>query len=82
MLVVLKNEKILFTDKFKCSFIKGLPDDWLPENLAQLLTLCGDSITLKLIGSKAINGRMADIASIITSLCLVSTQLGYLSRKL
>ena len=50
----------------------GFPDEWLAENVANLLYLCGESIILKVLNSKAINGRMTELASIITSLSLVS----------
>ncbi|KAL5007135.1 hypothetical protein ScPMuIL_015941 [Solemya velum] len=51
--------------------ITSYPDEWLAENVAHLLILCGDSITTKLLVSKAINGRMVELASITTSFCLV-----------
>ncbi|CAH1785920.1 unnamed protein product [Owenia fusiformis] len=51
--------------------ITSSPDDWLAENVAHLLFQCGDQLTLKVMGSKAVNGRLAELASIITSLCLV-----------
>ncbi|KAL3841950.1 hypothetical protein ACJMK2_020027 [Sinanodonta woodiana] len=47
------------------------PDDWLAENVAHLLILCGDSVTSKMLISKAINGRMIELASITTSFCVV-----------
>ena len=53
--------------------LTGFPDEWLAENVANLLYLCGESIILKVLNSKAINGRMTELASIITSLSLVCT---------
>jgi len=53
--------------------VSGSPDEWLAENIANLLYLCGDTITLNVLNSKAINGRVTELASIITSMCLVST---------
>ncbi|KAH3887320.1 F-box only protein 47-like isoform X2 [Dreissena polymorpha] len=47
------------------------PEEWLAENMAHLLILCGDVITSKLLISKAINGRMMELSSLITSFCLV-----------
>lgn len=55
------------------SAVPGSPDEWLAENIANLLYLCGDTITLNVLNSKAINGRVTELASIITSMCLVST---------
>ena len=50
----------------------GCPDEWLSENVASLLFLCGEKLTVKVLSSKAINGRTAELANIVTSLCLVS----------
>ena len=54
-----------------CVIVLGLPDEWLAENVANLLYLCGEAITMKVLNSKAINGRMTELASCITSLSLV-----------
>ena len=55
-----------------CPNCSGSPEEWLSENVASLLFLCGDRITLKVLISKAINGRITELANIITSLCLVT----------
>ncbi|XP_052812909.1 F-box only protein 47-like [Mya arenaria] len=47
------------------------PEEWLAENMAHLLILCGDVITSKLLISKAINGRMLELSSLTTSFCVV-----------
>ncbi|XP_076116337.1 F-box only protein 47-like isoform X1 [Mytilus galloprovincialis] len=47
------------------------PDEWLAENVAHLLILCGDVITSKMLISKAINGRIMELSSITTSFCVV-----------
>lgn len=47
------------------------PDEWLAENVAHLLILCGDIITSKLLISKAINGRIMELSSLTTSFCVV-----------
>ncbi|GFR92873.1 F-box only protein 47, partial [Elysia marginata] len=47
------------------------PEDWLLENVAGLLLSCGESITTKMLSSKAINGRYGELAGIIAYLCLV-----------
>ena len=49
----------------------GSPDEWLAENVAHLLILCGDIITSKMLISKAINGRMVELSSVTTSFCVV-----------
>lgn len=51
--------------------LTSLPDEWLAENIAHLLILCGDNITSRLLVSKAINGRIRELASITTSFCVV-----------
>jgi len=43
----------------------------MPENVGALLYLCGDDITSKVLMSKAINGRVLELAGIIVSLCVV-----------
>lgn len=53
--------------------LTGSPDEWLAENMAHLLILCGDVITSKMLISKAINGRMLELSSLTTSFCVVST---------
>ncbi|ESO91551.1 hypothetical protein LOTGIDRAFT_76158, partial [Lottia gigantea] len=56
---------------------QGSPDEWLAENVANLLLLCGDKITAKLLISKAINGRIIELCSITTSFCLVCVKSNY-----
>ncbi|XP_071099492.1 F-box only protein 47-like [Haliotis cracherodii] len=51
--------------------LTSYPDEWLAENVAHLLLMCGDQITSKLLISKAINGRIIELCSITTSFCLV-----------
>jgi len=51
--------------------ITGTPEDWLVENIGGLLLSCGEDITVKILSSKAINGRYVEVASIIASLFLV-----------
>jgi len=43
----------------------------MPENVGALLYLCGDEITVKVLVSKAINGRVLELAGIVVSLCVV-----------
>jgi len=43
----------------------------MPENVGALLYLCGDDITVKVLMSKAINGRVLELAGIVVSLCVV-----------
>ncbi|XP_013389795.1 F-box only protein 47 [Lingula anatina] len=57
--------------------LTNLPDEWVSENVAHLLTLCGDTITVRSIASKAINGRMQEVANIITSISLVCVKNHY-----
>ncbi|XP_071809657.1 F-box only protein 47-like isoform X1 [Asterias amurensis] len=51
--------------------LTGCPDEWLIENIARLLILCGESITLKVLGSKAINGKMTDLGNTIVAFSVV-----------
>ncbi|XP_053383870.1 F-box only protein 47-like [Mercenaria mercenaria] len=51
--------------------ITSSPDEWLAENVAHLLILCGDVITSKMLISKAINGRTLELSSLTTSFCVV-----------
>ena len=43
----------------------------MPDNVAALLYLCGDDITIKVLMSKAINGRVLELAGLVVSLCVV-----------
>ena len=51
--------------------ISGAPTEWLADNVAHLLYLCGEEIALPVLNSKAINGRISELANMITSLCTV-----------
>ncbi|XP_022106325.1 F-box only protein 47-like [Acanthaster planci] len=51
--------------------LTGCPDEWLIENTARLLILCGEPIVLKVLGSKAINGKMNELGSIIVAFSVV-----------
>jgi len=43
----------------------------MAENVAALLYLSGDEITAKVLMSKAINGRVLELAGVVVSLCVV-----------
>lgn len=49
----------------------GCPEEWIGENKASLLISCGEQLTSKMLISKAINGRVTELSSIITSFCVV-----------
>lgn len=49
----------------------GAPEEWMSENVGALLYLCGDDICVKVLLSKAINGRVLELAGVIVSLCVV-----------
>ncbi|XP_014671836.1 PREDICTED: F-box only protein 47-like [Priapulus caudatus] len=51
--------------------------EWLAENLANLLLFCGTTITVKFMGSKAINGRMCELGNLVASFCVVITKFRY-----
>ncbi|KAI8512986.1 F-box only protein 47 [Branchiostoma belcheri] len=53
----------------------AIPESWTGENLARLLTLCGESVCVQLLGSKAINGRLDELAEIIVHLAKVHNSL-------
>nr|KAG5695438.1 hypothetical protein BaRGS_033563 [Batillaria attramentaria] len=61
-----EDELISILDEITCC-----PEEWLAENVASLLLACGDKLTSKMLVSKAINGRVIELSSIITSFCLV-----------
>ncbi|XP_056405116.1 F-box only protein 47 isoform X2 [Hyla sarda] len=48
-----------------------VPHDWLIENSARLLILCGSNICFSYMASKAVNGRTADLARMVVYLALV-----------
>lgn len=43
----------------------GLPSDWDMENIASFLKVCGDSLCREVLGNKAINGRVPELACIL-----------------
>ncbi|XP_033117479.1 F-box only protein 47-like isoform X2 [Anneissia japonica] len=47
------------------------PSEWSVESTAHLLMLCGETISYKVLGSKAVNGRMNELGSIITAFAVV-----------
>ncbi|XP_038068040.1 F-box only protein 47-like [Patiria miniata] len=51
--------------------LTGCPDEWLIENVARLLILCGEPMALKVLGSKAINGKMNELGSIVVAFSVV-----------
>ncbi|XP_076472156.1 F-box only protein 47-like [Babylonia areolata] len=53
------------------------PEEWVGENKASLLISCGEQLTSKMLISKAINGRVAELSSIITAFCVVSVKHSY-----
>ncbi|XP_077994326.1 F-box only protein 47-like [Glandiceps talaboti] len=57
--------------------LTALPDEWIPENTAALLMLCGEVICTKVMGSKAINGHFIELAQLIVSLTVVITKGNY-----
>lgn len=42
----------------------AFPNDWCLENVAKLLKLSGHSIAVEILGSKAVNGRIHELAYI------------------
>ncbi|XP_069808467.1 F-box only protein 47 isoform X2 [Dendropsophus ebraccatus] len=48
-----------------------VPSDWLMENNARLLILCGNTICFTYMASRAVNGRTADVARRMVFLALV-----------
>ncbi|XP_037505028.1 F-box only protein 47-like [Rhipicephalus sanguineus] len=47
--------------------------EWLPVNRAMLLAHCGSDICVQMLASKLVNGRKAEVASILYNLILVQT---------
>ncbi|XP_042331895.1 F-box only protein 47 [Sceloporus undulatus] len=48
-----------------------VPREWLLENSARLLILCGNNICFTFMASKAVNGRAIELARLVVSLALV-----------
>ncbi|XP_053573466.1 F-box only protein 47 [Bombina bombina] len=48
-----------------------VPREWLLENNARLLILCGNTICFTFMASKAVNGRTMELANIVVHLALV-----------
>ncbi|XP_066563651.1 F-box only protein 47 [Amia ocellicauda] len=54
-----------------------LPGEWLQENVARLLILCGNRTCFTFMASRALNGRVAEIARLLVFLILVCEKDGY-----
>ncbi|XP_063158884.1 F-box only protein 47 [Candoia aspera] len=48
-----------------------VPQEWLLENSARLLILCGNNICFTFMASKAVNGRAIELAKLVVFLALV-----------
>ncbi|KAF7239676.1 F-box only protein 47 [Varanus komodoensis] len=48
-----------------------VPHEWLLENSARLLILCGNNICFTFMASKAVNGRAIELARLVVFLALV-----------
>ncbi|XP_054849684.1 F-box only protein 47 [Eublepharis macularius] len=48
-----------------------VPQEWLLENSARLLILCGNNICFTFMASKAVNGRAIELARLVVFLALV-----------
>nr|XP_006815662.1 PREDICTED: F-box only protein 47-like [Saccoglossus kowalevskii] len=57
--------------------LTALPDEWVTENVSKLLMLCGDTICIKVMGSKVINGHYQELSQLIVSLSVVTTKEQY-----
>ncbi|KAK3700884.1 hypothetical protein QZH41_012700, partial [Actinostola sp. cb2023] len=42
--------------------LSAIANDWCLENIAKLLVLCGEHVTYAVLGSKAVNGRVHELA--------------------
>ncbi|XP_052825751.1 F-box only protein 47 isoform X3 [Octopus bimaculoides] len=49
--------------------LTSFPDQWLSENIANLMLLCGDGIASRMLISKAINGRIPELSELMSSFC-------------
>ncbi|XP_063960389.1 F-box only protein 47-like [Lytechinus pictus] len=52
--------------------LTGCPTEWQTENTARLLVMCGESICVPVLASKAINGKTSQLSSVIVALALVT----------
>jgi len=69
--VFVDNRRVIVGEEGFVAFAAGSPEEWMPENVGALLYLCGDEITVKVLMSKAINGRVLELAGVVVSLCVV-----------
>ncbi|XP_041663671.1 F-box only protein 47-like [Cheilinus undulatus] len=54
-----------------------IPQPWHGENVARVLVLCGSSLCYNVLASKAINGRLPEIARLLIYIILVCEKDGY-----
>ncbi|KAG2461080.1 FBX47 protein, partial [Polypterus senegalus] len=54
-----------------------VPNEWLLENQARLLLLCGNNICYTIMSSKAVNGRVNELANLMVFQALVCEKDGY-----
>ncbi|XP_071504208.1 F-box only protein 47-like [Diadema antillarum] len=52
--------------------VTACPNEWLDDNVARLLCMCGEAIVIPVLASKAINGKMTQLSSIIVGLAVVT----------
>lgn len=53
------------------------PEEWLPENIAVLLLLCGDVIAAMFMGKKLINGKTLELANLVIYLATACKKYGH-----
>ncbi|XP_072046809.1 F-box only protein 47-like [Amphiura filiformis] len=51
--------------------LTACPDEWMTENIARLLIECADPICMRVLTSKAINGKMQELGNIIVAFAVV-----------
>ncbi|XP_051792202.1 F-box only protein 47-like isoform X1 [Erpetoichthys calabaricus] len=57
--------------------LTDVPNEWLLENQARLLLLCGNNICYTIMSSKAVNGRVNELANLMVFQALVCEKDGY-----
>ncbi|XP_022258368.1 F-box only protein 47-like, partial [Limulus polyphemus] len=48
-----------------------IPEEWLFENVATLYLLCGEPVTVMMMGNKLLNGKITELTNLVAHLALV-----------
>ncbi|XP_076306310.1 F-box only protein 47-like [Tachypleus tridentatus] len=51
--------------------LTDIPEEWLYENVATLYLLCGEPVTVMMMGNKLLNGKITELTNLVAHLALV-----------